>query len=75
MRYVAIHTFTDPDGGLIEAGKTFVSGDAEVFRTHPHAFKRAAGRRSGYFHRDGGELEVIRSSQRLLPPKRESWRL
>ena len=42
--FVALVDFVDPtDGQLIEAGKTFVSPRADVYRMFPSRFKRASG--------------------------------
>lgn len=82
MKYVARMTFTDPsDGGLIEAGRTFVSHEADVFRRFPDRFEIA--RTSGF---DGA---ITRQRVRRRPARsrtssarpywllgeREPWRL
>jgi hypothetical protein len=59
--HVAIQSFTDPtDGDWIEAGRTFVSHQADVFRMFPERFElaRSSGR-DGAISRVGGSVALV----------------
>jgi hypothetical protein len=64
--YVARQSFRDPsDGDWVEAGRTFVSSQADVYRLFPERFELA---RSSHFDgaigRVGGSCAVKRSRSR-----------
>jgi hypothetical protein len=69
VRYVALTSFLDPsDGEWIEAGRTYVSHEADVFRRFPDRFEIARSSSfDGAITRVGGTAEL---GKRQRPPKR-----
>jgi hypothetical protein len=90
MKFVAVETFRDLDGDLIEAGVTHVSPQADVYRRYPQRFKLARSLRdsSPGITRRGGEARLVDRSRQeqaqrqtrhavscAQAPQRPSWLL